>query len=99
MVRSISEGQLPDLRPLLANLKAGRAKQHVFDDATIDRVIRVHTETLAFLPFTRRQLDRWETEYRKGTANTRRRACLNHKAAPPGRLRDTCQMMLEQHSL
>jgi hypothetical protein len=63
MVRSNSEGQLADLRTLLASLKAGRAKPHVFDDATIERVIRVHTETLTFLPYTRRQLDRWKTEH------------------------------------
>lgn len=63
MVRSNSEGQLTDLRTLLASLKAGRSKPHVFDDATIERVIRVHTETLTFLPYTRRQLDRWKTEH------------------------------------
>ncbi|MBW8832671.1 MAG: hypothetical protein JF606_25385 [Burkholderiales bacterium] len=60
LVRSISEGQLADLRNLRRKLAGARAQPHVFDDATIDRVIRVHTESLGFLPYTRRQLNHWD---------------------------------------
>lgn len=62
IVSAISESQLADLRPLLADLQAARDKPHVFDDETIDRVIRVHTESLQWLPYTLRQLDRWEKQ-------------------------------------
>jgi hypothetical protein len=61
LVRSISEGQLAGLRNLRRKLAEARTKPHIFDDATIDRVILVHTETLGFLPYTRRQLDHWDS--------------------------------------
>lgn len=41
-------------------MRAARACSY---DATIDRVIRVHTESLEHLPYTRRQLDRREDEH------------------------------------
>ncbi|MBW8833425.1 MAG: hypothetical protein JF606_29445 [Burkholderiales bacterium] len=53
LVRSISEGHLGDLRTLRRKLAGTRTQPHVFDDATIDRVVLVHTETLGFLPYTR----------------------------------------------
>lgn len=60
LVRSVSEQQLADLRKLRRDLNSARATPHVFDDATIERVIRVHTQTLEFVPYTLRQLDHWD---------------------------------------
>jgi hypothetical protein len=62
LVSSVSAQQLASLRKLRQDLADARTKPHVFDDATIERVISVHTKTLGFLPYTRRQLDHWAGE-------------------------------------
>jgi hypothetical protein len=60
LVRLISEQQLADLRKLRRDLIGARATPQAFDDATIDRVIHLHTQTLEFEPYTLRQLDHWD---------------------------------------
>jgi hypothetical protein len=62
LISSISAQQVADLRKLRQDLASARTRPHVFDDATIERVISVHTETLGFVPFTRRQLDHWDED-------------------------------------
>jgi hypothetical protein len=42
-------------------LTEGRAKPHVLDDATIDRVERVHLEQLEFIDIYAEQIQRWRT--------------------------------------
>ena len=62
LIASMIDGALSDTRDHLQTLTKGRARPHVLDDATIDRVERVHQEQLAFVDIYAEQLRRWRTE-------------------------------------
>ncbi len=62
LIASMINGALDDTREHLATLAEARLRPHVLDDATIDRVERVHTEQLAFLDIYAQQIGRWRTE-------------------------------------
>ena len=53
------DGSLPEAREMLANVREGLGKPHVFDDRTVDRIIRLYTETLGMADVYRAQLARW----------------------------------------
>ena len=60
-----------DLAPAtVARLTKARARPHVLDDATIDRVQRVHGEQLEFVDIYAEQVRRWRAE---GPSATQRR--------------------------
>jgi hypothetical protein len=46
----------------IQTLTKARAKPHVFDDATIDGIERVHGEQLEFVDIYAQQIQRWRTE-------------------------------------
>jgi hypothetical protein len=48
MIASMIDTSLDDTREHLATLTEAKARPHVLDDATIDRVEEVHTETNGF---------------------------------------------------
>jgi len=52
------DGSLPEARETLANVRGGLGKPHVFD-RTVDRIIRLYTETLGMADVYRAQLARW----------------------------------------
>jgi hypothetical protein len=62
LIASMIDTSLDDTREHLATLTKARAKPHVLDDATIDRVERVHSEQMEFIAIYTQQIVRWRDE-------------------------------------
>ena len=62
LIASMIDGALDDTRDHIRTLTEARARPHVLDDATIDRVEQAHTEQLEFLDIYAQQIGRWRTE-------------------------------------
>ena len=62
LIASMIDTALDDTREHLATLTKARAKPHVLDDATIDRVEKVHAEQMDFVAIYTQQIDRWRNE-------------------------------------
>lgn len=62
LIAVMIDGALHDTRDHLGTLTGARAKPHVLDDATIDRVKRVHDEQLEFVDIYAQQIQRWRRE-------------------------------------
>jgi hypothetical protein len=71
LIAGMIDGALDDTRDHVGTLNKARDRPHVLDDATIDRVERVHTEQLEFVDIYDRQISRWRTE--KPTADQTRK--------------------------
>ncbi|MGH7086821.1 MAG: hypothetical protein ACREFN_17720 [Acetobacteraceae bacterium] len=59
LVASMIDGALSDTADHIQTLTKARARPHVLDDVTIDRVERVHREQLEFVDIYAEQLRRW----------------------------------------
>ena len=84
LIASMIDTSLDDTRGHLATLTKARAKPHVLDDATIDRVERVHGEQMEFTAIYDQQISRWRDE--KPSASQTR--TLNRMATQNQPLRD-----------
>ena len=62
LIASMIDGALIDTRDHIETLTKARTRPHVLDDATIDRVERVHNEQLEFVDIYAQQIRRWRTE-------------------------------------
>ena len=62
LISSMIDTSLNDTREHLGTLSKAKDRPHVLDDATIDRVERVHTEQLEFVDIYTQQIGRWRTE-------------------------------------
>jgi hypothetical protein len=62
LIASMIDGALEDTREHVETLTEARTRPHVLDDATIDRIERVHTEQLEFVDIYDQQISRWRTE-------------------------------------
>ena len=62
LVDSMTDSALNDTADHIRTLSEARARPHVLDDATIDRVERVHSEQLEFIEIFAEQLRRWRDE-------------------------------------
>jgi hypothetical protein len=62
LIASMIDDSLGDTRKHLETLTEARARPHVLDDATIDRVEQVHTEQMEFVDIYTQQIARWRTE-------------------------------------
>lgn len=62
LVASMIDGALNDTTEHIQTLAKARTRPHVLDDATIDRVERVHGEQLEFVDIYAAQLQRWRDE-------------------------------------
>src|SRR5579863_441877 len=56
LIASMIDTSLNDTRAHLATLTKVRSKPHILDDATIDRVERVHTEQMEFVDIYTQQI-------------------------------------------
>jgi hypothetical protein len=70
LIASMIDDALGDTREHLQTLTRARARPHVLDDATIDRVEQVHTEQMEFVDIYTQQIARWRTE-KPSSAQTR----------------------------
>jgi hypothetical protein len=62
LISSMIDTALNDTREHLGTLSKAKDRPHVLDDATIERVDRVHTEQMEFIDIYTRQIARWRTE-------------------------------------
>ena len=62
LIASMIDGALNDTTDHIQTLTQARNRPHVLDDATIDRVERVHGEQLEFVDIYAEQLRRWRDE-------------------------------------
>jgi hypothetical protein len=62
LIASMIDDSLNDTREHLETLTEARARPHVLDDATIDRVDQLHTEQMEYVDIYARQIARWRTE-------------------------------------
>lgn len=62
LIASMIDGALDDTRDQIETLTKARTRPHLLDDATIDRVERVHNEQLEFADIYAQQIRRWRTE-------------------------------------
>ena len=62
LIARMIDGALDDTREHLETLSEARVRPHVLDNATIDRIERVHTEQLQFVDIYAQQISRWRTE-------------------------------------
>jgi hypothetical protein len=84
LIASMIDTSLNDTREHLATLTKARAKPHVLDDATIDRIERVHSEQMEFVDIYTQQISRWRDE--KPSASQAR--ALDQMATQNKQLRD-----------
>ena len=70
LVASMIDDALSDTADHLQTLTKARAQPHVLDDATINRVERVHREQLQFVDIYAEQLRRWRDQ---GPSSAQRR--------------------------
>ena len=61
LIASMIDGALEDTREHVETLTEARTRPHVLDDATIDRIERVHTEQMEFVDIYDQQISRWRT--------------------------------------
>jgi hypothetical protein len=59
LIASMIDGALDDTRDQIETLTKARTRPHLLDDATIDRVERVHNEQLEFADIYAQQIRRW----------------------------------------
>ena len=62
LIASMIDGALADTRDHAGTLNEALARPHVLDDATIDRVERVHNEQMEYVDIYDQQIIRWRTE-------------------------------------
>ena len=62
LISSMIDTSLNDTREHLATLSKAKDRPHVLDDATIDRVERVHAEQMDYVDIYTQQISRWRTE-------------------------------------
>ncbi len=62
LIASMIDGALDDTREHVETLNEARDRPHALDDATIDRVERVHNEQLDYVDIYDQQISRWRTE-------------------------------------
>ena len=62
LIARMIDDALDDTREHLGTLAEARLRPHVLDDATIDRVERVHAEQMEFVGIYAQQISRWRTE-------------------------------------
>jgi len=84
LIASMIDTALDDTREHLATLTEAKARPHVLDDATIDRVEKVHTEQMEFVAIYTRQINRWRGA-KPSAAQTR---ALDRMATQNEQLRD-----------
>jgi hypothetical protein len=70
LIAGMIDGALDDTRDHVGTLNEARARPHVLDDATIDRVERVHTEQLEFVDIYDPRISRWPNRKAHGGSNT-----------------------------
>jgi hypothetical protein len=70
LIASMIDTALDDTRERLVTLTEAKARPHVLDDATIDRVEKVHTEQMEFVAIYTQQISRWRGE-KPSAAQTR----------------------------
>jgi hypothetical protein len=84
LIASMIDTSLNDTREHLATSTKAQAKPHVLDDATIDRIERVHSEQMEFVDIYTQQISRWRGE--KPSASQAR--ALDQMATQNKQLRD-----------
>ena len=62
LVAGMIDAAVCDTAEHMQTLTKARARPHVLDDATIDRIERVHSEQLEFVDIYAEQLRRWQAE-------------------------------------
>ena len=62
LIASMLSTTLDDTREHLASLAEAKSRPHVLDDATNDRVEKVHTEQMEFVAIYTQQISRWRGE-------------------------------------
>jgi hypothetical protein len=90
LIASMIDTCLDDTREHLATLTKAKARPHVLDNVTIDRVEKVHTEQLEFAGICTEQISRWRDE-NPSAAQTR---TLDRMAAQNQQLRDVTAEVL-----
>jgi hypothetical protein len=73
LVAGLIDGALRNTRDHLHTLTKARAKPHVLDDATVDRIERVHREQLEFVDIYAEQIGFWGAVERKRHLSLERR--------------------------
>jgi len=61
-VANMIEEALEDTREQIKTLTDASARPHVMDDATVDRIDRVHAEQMEFMDIYSEQISRWRNE-------------------------------------
>jgi hypothetical protein len=62
LISSMIDTALNDTREHLGTLSKAKDRPHVLDDATIDRVKRVHAEQVDYVELYTQQISRWRNE-------------------------------------
>ena len=62
LIASMIDAALDDTRTHIKTLTRAQTRPHVLDDATVDRIDRVHTEQLELVDLYARQIGRWRSE-------------------------------------
>jgi hypothetical protein len=62
LIAGMIKDSLDDTREHLGTLTKARDRPHGLDDATIDRIERVHTEQMDYVDIYTQQISRWRTE-------------------------------------
>ena len=62
LIASMIDEALDDTRAHIKTLTEASARPHVMDDATVDRIDRVHAEQMEFVDIYAEQIGRWRNE-------------------------------------
>jgi len=85
LIAGMIDGALEDTREHMKTLAEAQTRPHVLDDATIDRVERVHAEQLEFVDIYAQQISRWRTENLSKDPDARAGPDGDAERAPAGR--------------
>ncbi len=70
LIAGMIDEALDDTRDHIKTLTEASTRPHVMDDATVDRIDRVHAEQMEFVDIYAEQIDRWRNE-RPSVSQTR----------------------------
>ena len=62
LIAGMIDEALDDTRAHIKTLTEASTRPHVFDDATVDRIDRVHAEQMEFVDIYAEQIGRWRNE-------------------------------------
>lgn len=90
LLAELIDDSLSDAQDMLENVQRGVSRPYVFDDHTVDRILRLYHETLELTVSYKGQLERWSEE----TSDPVKRAEIDRLTSLVPELRETSRAII-----